>query len=184
MKSQTACVILSGVLCVGMSAQARMYQWINPSSGHTQLSGTPPTWYRSPQGGPRVLVFERGKAIDDTAIVVPEGTRDELRSQAFQPQEPTRAAATAFEVPVEGGAETGAAGSTAAEGRAETGSSEQNADAGNAASADLREMDAATVERLQDIISAWDRMKLEQAKELIRGAASSEANTQAPKTLR
>lgn len=176
MKSQTACVVLSGVLCVVTPAQARMYQWINPSSGNTQLSGNPPTWYRSPQGGPRVLVFERGKAIDDTAIVVPEGTRDELRSQAFQAQESTRAATTALEVSVEGEAETGAADSTAAEAE----SSEQ--DAQKSASGDLTEMDANTVGRLKDIISAWDRMKLEQAKELIRGAAPNEPNTppQAP----
>ncbi len=182
MKSQTACVVLSGVLCVVIPAQARMYQWINPSSGNTQLSGNPPTWYRSPQGGPRVLVFERGKAIDDTAIVVPEGTRDELRSQAFQAQESTRAATTALEVSAEGEAETAAADSTAAEDRSEAGSSEQETVARKSASADLTEMDAATVERLQDIISAWDRMKLEQAKELIRGAAPNEPNTppQAP----
>ena len=176
MKSQTACVVLSGVLCVAMPAQARMYQWINPSSGNTQLSGNPPTWYRSSQGGPRVLVFERGKAIDDTAIVVPEGTRDELRSQAFQAQESTRAATTTLEVSAEGEAETAAADSTAAE----AGGSEQ--DARKSASGDLTEMDADTVGRLKDIISAWDRMKLEQAKELIRGAAPNEPNTppQAP----
>jgi hypothetical protein len=176
MKSQTACVVLSGVLCVVVPAQARMYQWINPSSGNTQLSGNPPTWYRSPQGGPRVLVFERGKAIDDTAIVVPEGTRDELRSQAFQAQESARAATTPLEVSAEGEAETAAADSTAAE----AGGSEQ--DARKSASDDLTEMDADTVGRLKDIISAWDRMKLEQAKELIRGAAPNEPNTppQAP----
>ncbi len=173
MKSQTACVVLSGFLCVVIPAQARMYQWINPSSGNTQLSGTPPTWYRGPQGGPRVLVFERGKVIDDTAILVPEGMRDELRSQAFQAQKSTRAATTTLEVPAEVEAETAAADSTAAK----AGSSEQNTVVRKSASDDLTEMDAATVDRLQDIISAWDRMKLEQAKELIRGATSSEANT-------
>ena len=177
MKSQTACVVLSGVLCVAIPAQARMYQWINPSSGNTQLSGIPPTWYRSPKSGPRVLVFERGKVIDDTAIVVPEGTRDELRSQAFQAQESTRAATTALEVSAEGEAET-AADSTAAE----AGSSEQDTVARKSASGDLTEVDADTVGRLKDIISAWDRMKLEEAKELIRGAAPNEPNTppQAP----
>ncbi len=147
-----------------------MYQWINPSSGNTQLSGTPPTWYRSSQGGPRVLVFKRGKVIDDTAIVVPEGTRDELRSQAFQAQESAHAATTALEVSAEGEAETAAADSTAAE----AGSSEKDAVARKSASGDLTEMDADTVGRLKDIISAWDRVKLEQAKELIRGAAPSE----------
>jgi len=178
MKSQTACVVLSGVLCIVIPAQARMYQWINPSSGNTQLSGNPPTWYRSPQGGPRVLVFERGKAIDDTAIVVPEGTRGELRSQAFQAQESTRAATIALEVSAEREAETAAADSTAAE----AGSSEQDTVARKSALGDLTEMDADTVERLKDIIAAWDRTKLEQAKDLIRGAPPNEPNTppQAP----
>ncbi len=156
-----------------------MYQWINPSSGNTQLSGNPPTWYRSPQsgGGPRVLVFERGKVIDDTAIAVPEGTRDELRSQAFQARESTHAATTALEVSAEEEAETVAADSTAAE----AGTSERDAVVRKSASGELTEMDADTVGRLKDIISAWDRMKLEQAKELIRGAAPNEPNTpQAP----
>ncbi|MGH8507683.1 MAG: hypothetical protein ACREVH_03050 [Gammaproteobacteria bacterium] len=177
MKSQTACVVLSGVLFVVIPAQARMYQWINPSSGNTQFSGTPPTWYRSPLGGPRILVFESGKVIDDTAIVVPDGMRNELRSRAFQAPESAGAAASALEVPVEREAEPAAADLTAAEGRAETGSSEQETDAGKAASADITEMDADTVGRLKDIISAWDRMKLEQAKELIRGATSTGPQT-------
>ncbi|MFH0342366.1 MAG: hypothetical protein ACHBNF_09610 [Chromatiales bacterium] len=176
MKSRTACVVLSGILCVVIPAQARMYQWINPSSGNTQLSGNPPTWYRSPQGGPRVLVYERGKTIDDTAIVVPESTRDELRSQAFQAAESTGAATTALEVSAEEEAETTAAHSTAAE----AGSSEQDTVARKSGSGDLTEMDAGTVGRLKEIISAWDRMKLEQAKELIRGAAPNEPNMPSP----
>jgi len=109
---------------------------------------------------------------------VPEGTRDGLRSQALQAQESTRAATTALEVSAEGEAETAAADSTAAE----AGSSEQDTVARKSASGDLTEVDADTVGRLKDIISAWDRMKLEEAKELIRGAAPNEPNTppQAP----
>src|SRR5690554_7481361 len=46
--------------------RSRMYQWIDPDTQTTQLSGKPPTWYRSAEGGPRVLVFEKGLMVDDT----------------------------------------------------------------------------------------------------------------------
>jgi len=32
------------------SVQAQMYQWTDPESGTTQLSGKPPAWYRSVEG--------------------------------------------------------------------------------------------------------------------------------------
>ena len=55
-------------LGVCVSAQARMYQWVNPNNQQIQLSGIPPAWYRSDNGGPRVRVFELGNLIDDTSI--------------------------------------------------------------------------------------------------------------------
>ncbi len=69
---------------ISQSAQARMYQWTNPETGHTQLSGKPPTWYRGTAGGPRVLVFENGQLIDDSAVNVSELHRTTLRNRAFQ----------------------------------------------------------------------------------------------------
>lgn len=63
--------------------QARMYQWIDPESGTTQLSGKPPTWYRGVEGGPRVFVFEQGKVVDDTGIEISSTQRISLRTKAF-----------------------------------------------------------------------------------------------------
>lgn len=62
---------------------ARMYQWVSPQSHATQLSGKPPPWYRGPHGGPRVIVFENGQVIDDTAIEVSQEHRESLRGVAF-----------------------------------------------------------------------------------------------------
>ncbi len=61
-----------------------MYQWVNPTTGHSQMSGKPPAWYRSEMGGPRVLVFERNVLVDDTAVLVGEDQRLQLRNKALQ----------------------------------------------------------------------------------------------------
>ncbi len=63
--------------------QAQMYQWTDPETGTTQLSGKPPAWYRSGEGGPRVFVFNRGKIVDDTGIKISDEKRISLRTQAF-----------------------------------------------------------------------------------------------------
>jgi len=76
--------ILLLVLGVSPGSQARMYQWTNPASQQTQLSGSPPAWYRSEAGGPRVRVFEQGNLIDDTRIALPPSQRDDLRDAAFK----------------------------------------------------------------------------------------------------
>ena len=60
-----------------------MYQWVDPDSGTTQLSGKPPAWYRGGKSGPRVFVFDNGKIVDDTGVNVPEQERNRLRQQAF-----------------------------------------------------------------------------------------------------
>ena len=66
-----------------LAVDARMYQWVDPDNGVTQLSGKPPVWYRSSEGGPRVFVFENGKIIDDTGNSVSETERESLRQQAL-----------------------------------------------------------------------------------------------------
>ena len=68
-------------------AEARMYQWNNPQTGHVQLSGTPPTWYRGSVGGPRVLVYENGALVDDTSLKVSEERAFDLREAAFDEAE-------------------------------------------------------------------------------------------------
>ncbi|MFQ5659674.1 MAG: hypothetical protein ACE5GZ_04565 [Gammaproteobacteria bacterium] len=75
------------------AAQARMYQWLDPDNGTTQLSGKPPVWYRSTGGGPRVFVFENGRIIDDTHIHVSITEQEKLRQQAFLKAEEDKAAA-------------------------------------------------------------------------------------------
>lgn len=64
-------------------AIARMYQWVDPQTGATQLSGKPPSWYRGSQKGPRIIVIEKGKVIDDTAIKLVDEERLRLRNEAF-----------------------------------------------------------------------------------------------------
>lgn len=76
--------LLAIALVLAVSAEARMYQWVNPNSGTVQLSGAPPSWYRNDEGGPRVLVFDGGHLIDDTAIEVSDDERQALRGDAFQ----------------------------------------------------------------------------------------------------
>lgn len=66
-------------------AAARMYQWTDPETGTTYLSGTPPTWYRAEGGsGPRVLVFDSGKLVDDTDRAASQDEKDALREQALK----------------------------------------------------------------------------------------------------
>jgi ABC-type methionine transport system ATPase subunit len=63
--------------------EARMYQWIESETNTTQLSGKPPSWYRSTTNGPRIFVFENGRLIDDTAVTVSDGVRQHMREEAF-----------------------------------------------------------------------------------------------------
>lgn len=70
-----------------------MYQWTDPETGTTQLSGKPPAWYRSAEGGPRVFVFNRGKVVDDTSIEISDEQRINLRTKAFVSAEADRLAA-------------------------------------------------------------------------------------------
>jgi hypothetical protein len=70
-----------------------MYQWVDPETGTTHLSGKPPSWYRSTEGGPRVFVFNRGKAVDDTGIDISDEQRIRLRTKAFIRAEGDRLAA-------------------------------------------------------------------------------------------
>lgn len=67
-----------------------MYQWVDPESGTTQLSGKPPAWYRSTESGPRTFVFDKGVVIDDTAIKVSDEQQELLRRDAFYQVEADR----------------------------------------------------------------------------------------------
>ncbi|HTT09184.1 MAG TPA: DUF4124 domain-containing protein [Gammaproteobacteria bacterium] len=108
-----ACLL---ALWMGSAAWARMYQWVDPHSGRTHMSGTPPAWYRTGATGPRIFVFENGQIIDDTRITVGAGTRQALRKQAFKnaaPVTPTPDAAGDTTTPVAPVADDAAAAATA-----------------------------------------------------------------------
>lgn len=74
-------ILLLSVMTI--AAEARMYQWVEPGVETTQLSGKPPTWYRSTAGGPRIFVFDKGRLIDDTAVDVSDEVRQRMRQEAF-----------------------------------------------------------------------------------------------------
>lgn len=76
-------IIVLLLLTYSTCINARMYQWVDPNSGSTQLSGKPPMWYRSAEPGPRVFVFEKSRIIDDTGIAVSDSERERLRQQAY-----------------------------------------------------------------------------------------------------
>lgn len=78
-----SCLGIFLILIAGL-VEARMYQWVNPGTGSSQLSGKPPAWYRTEAGGPRVLVFENSQLLDDTSVNVEPQQRLKLRQEAFQ----------------------------------------------------------------------------------------------------
>jgi len=80
------------LLSFALPATARLYQWVEPDSDTPQLSGKPPTWYRSREGGPRVIVYDRNKVIDDTSIDVSDADRERLRQEAMMQAERDQAA--------------------------------------------------------------------------------------------
>lgn len=62
---------------------ADLYQWTDPATGVRQMSGTPPSWYRATEAGPRVRVFAHGRLVDDTAIPVSPEDAAALHARAF-----------------------------------------------------------------------------------------------------
>ncbi len=147
-------------------AAARMYQWVSPATGRMQLSGEPPAWYRAARDGPRVWVFENGSLVDDTAIALPRGQREELREAAFEASEERQRAealrrlerAARREQRMQEEAERAAQREQAAAAGAEATTPPQAArGAGAAATAAGGPLDEATVERLKAIIRDFDR---------------------------
>lgn len=72
------------LLVASTAAGARMYEWQDPLSKSVQFSGQPPAWYRSPEGGPRVRVYDGGKLVDDTGIRLSLEDNRSMREQAFR----------------------------------------------------------------------------------------------------
>ncbi len=84
--TNTCCVwwlVACGLLAASSGVQAaKMYQWVDPTTGSVQLAGAPPPWYRSAMQGPRVRVYEHGEVIDDTAYAAPAATPDPTAAPA------------------------------------------------------------------------------------------------------
>lgn len=138
---------------------ARMYQWQNPATGTTQMSGAPPAWYRSGEAGPRVYVFENNQLVDDTGIAVSDAQRDALRaaalgSAASRPAAsatPTSAPDDAPHIatpPVSSAPTPAVAADAPPQPAAETAGADQAAS-------------------LKALIEAWDQRQLEQARSLL-----------------
>lgn len=164
-------MLLPLFLCA-TAAQARLYQWVSPETGTPQLSGEPPSWYRSADGGPRVRVYERGVLVDDTAMNLPEERRQALREEAFRDstanaqfqalrkldQAVRRQAAREAEE----ARRTRRAQARPGEAEPQRAADRQPEDEPKAAPTsvfvgDSNQLDAATVQRLKAIITEWDR---------------------------
>ncbi|MCP5143542.1 MAG: hypothetical protein H6978_01835 [Gammaproteobacteria bacterium] len=127
---------------------ARLYQWRDAQTGITQLSGRAPVWYREEGTGPRVLVFERGQLVDDTARAVDESQRRQLRAAAFGGAAPVAPATS--EMPAE--------------------QSSGPAPSPQVQSVTVTDTDAATVARMRAIVRAWDGQQEARARAIISGA--------------
>ena len=176
------------LLLIATSIEARMYQWINPTTGRTQLSGKAPAWYRSDMGGPRVLVFENNVLVDDTAVAVNEEQRLQLRAQALPLQssekglskeeaiatleEQIQAIVDSPEMQVYLKTTPSQTNQTTTQVIEDKLSNSAIKDATDQAGKNNQESTAnessdERVERLKALISAWDKSKTEEAKSLL-----------------
>ena len=147
-------------------AEARMYQWKDPDTGTTQLSGKPPAWYRTGEAGPRIIVFDKGKIIDDTGISISNEMRESLRQEALLNAEESREEAMRMAVQAE---EMKARINMTATEDAPLAREEQLDDieipgeSGN--SLDMQPgMDALTEEQMRGLISEWEKQVTEEAR--------------------
>ena len=163
-------LLIVSLLLIACPATARMYQWVNPASGRTQMSGNPPAWYRADTAGnpdrraPRVMVFENGQLIDDTAIAVSEERRQQLREQAFRGAELEAHVAAAAQP---GAADTIAAPTASGAGENGKGDFSEAVPTGPATDTAPASTDD-TIAKLKALVEQWDKQKTEQAKSLIQ----------------
>ncbi len=165
--------VMTGLLMT-QPAEARMYQWINPDSGSTQLSGKPPSWYRSGQSGPRVFVFDSGQLIDDTDVVVNDAQRQDLRWRAFSLVNEEKQALS----------EERAARLAELYGKAEEEEfysldSEDTEPTFSVVAPKPDEQEAGdeeteTINRLRNVVNAWDLLRTEEAQSILNSALQDE----------
>lgn len=159
------------LLISSLPVQARMYQWTDPDTGTTQLSGKPPAWYRSAEVGPRVFVFEKGEIVDDTAINIPDEERENLRKQALVRAEEDKELAkqkalqseqlksTLDQRKQDESTTTGAEEPTDTEALVET--EKENVDE------DMPGVTDPSIEEMRALISDWEEKRTQQARELV-----------------
>ncbi len=167
MKLHVFSLFVAGGVFLASEVEARIYQWVDPETGTAQWSGRPPAWYRGGRGGPRVLVFENGRLIDDTAAGVPDAERGALRARAFalRPASPSPSPDRDRSDPDKGiDGEIPVTGLSGDAGQGERTESEESR-----AEEPLPGVDQATIERLKAIIGAWDRRQTEAAKRFLEG---------------
>ena len=152
-------LILMLMAALGGVAEARLYQWRNASSGNVEMSGSPPAWYRTGQAGPRVLVFDRGQLIDDTAIEVVGKVSEDLREAAFREIERRQQEEALRKLERAARREQARVGE-----REREAAEEREAPSGpaievvSAAGDDIPEnIDASLIERLKGVVRAWDQ---------------------------
>jgi len=149
------------ILClVALAAEARVYQWVSPHTGTVQMSGAPPGWYRAGGEGPRVLVYDQGRLVDDTAVAVSEERRQRLREYAFRELEERRQAQALGQLGQAAREQAAQAQREALLSGAREGGLE--GDSGGAGARDAGdgfpgELDQEMVETLKAIVAEWDR---------------------------
>lgn len=167
-------IMVLSLSCTSVSA-ARMYQWVDPNTGTTQLSGKPPVWYRAVEPGPRTFVFEKDRIVDDTGISLSERERERLRQQALLDAEEEREAAKEKLLQAK---RIKAAFDQKQSAKVEQNETVDIGKPGTPAAAEptpppgkeLPAEEAMTPEemRARALVSEWDQQQLERARELIR----------------
>ncbi|MFK8067744.1 MAG: hypothetical protein AB8D52_05825 [Gammaproteobacteria bacterium] len=164
-----------------------MYQWVNPTTGNSQMSGKAPSWYRSESGGPRVLVFERNVLVDDTAVYVSEEQRIAFRNQALKVETSDEknsltspGAIAAFEEKIEALIESPALEEylknppLAPMTDQELAEGLKNEPVKPTQNSVVKESPDDRIERLKLLISAWDKNRTEAAKTLLESSTTEE----------
>ena len=166
MRRFTFMLALGVILTAG--AEARMYQWTNPENGNVQLAGAPPAWYRSANPGPRVLVFDNGELVDDTAVPVSDEQRLALRSAALgsASAELTPTVDDSAEVLRDALVKAHEAGVDIAAVNAEV-EAQQAARGAAAQTADNQISASDQADQLKALIEAFDQRRLDQARALL-----------------
>jgi hypothetical protein len=147
------------LLLVSTAAGARMYQWQDPISKSVQFSGVPPTWYRSPEGGPRVRVYDGGTLVDDTYIQLSDEDSKSMRDQAFRAHQEEKQVEAIKRLERAAQREESRREQARREALRAQAKREQQSDTSEAPPEVLPEsLDAEEVRRLKSILSEYDRV--------------------------